>query len=71
MRPIDDAVYVRSAGASGLALILCGLAWLNLVRDVGRGYSSSRCSLAAVVLLGASIWLVMVFPFAFRHLLFP
>lgn len=69
MSPPDEAVYIRAAIGSGLALALCLLAWLNLVRDVGRGYSSSRCSVGAVVLLGASIWPVLVFPFALRQLL--
>jgi len=70
LRTIDDAVYLRSAIASGFALILCCAGWFNLIRDVGREYSPSRCSLAAVLLLGASIWPVFVFAFVVRHLLF-
>ena len=42
LRTIDDAVYLRSAIASGFTLILCCAAWINLIRDVGRGYSPSR-----------------------------
>ncbi len=36
-----------------LALLICIRATLNLIRDVERGYSPARCSLAAVILLFA------------------
>jgi hypothetical protein len=67
---IDQAVYVRAGIASGFAMVLCFLAWFNLVRDVERGYAPWRCSLAAVLLLGASIWPACVFASAVRHLVF-
>ena len=47
--------YVALCVASPIAVIMCMVAWYNLICDVGRGYSPDRCALAAVLLLGASI----------------
>ena len=44
---------VQAGGVAFVALVVCILALVNLIRDVERGYSPSRCSLAAVVLLFA------------------
>jgi len=38
-----------------IAAIVCILVLTNLVADVGRGYSPSRCSLAAVIVLAALV----------------
>ena len=45
------AFLVQAGSATLVALVVCMVALVNLVRDVERGYSPSRCSLAAVVLL--------------------
>ena len=66
LTPMDNAVYLRAGIASAFALFLCCLAWFNLLRDVERGYSPSRCSLAALLLLGATIWPVLGLIFALR-----
>lgn len=42
-----------------VAFTVCVHATVNLMRDVGRGYSPARCSLAAILLLfafGLSLW---------------
>lgn len=57
------------AVASGVALVVCGLAWWLLIQEVERGYPPSRSSLAAVVLLGASVWPLLVFSTAIWRLL--
>ena len=41
--------------SSASGVVLCTLAWINLVRDVERGYPPPRCSVAALVLLTCSI----------------
>src|SRR4051812_41279226 len=67
---IDATVYVRSAIGSGVVILFCGMAWVNLIRDVGRGYSPSRCSLAVLLLLGASLCPIFPFLLAVRKLFF-
>jgi hypothetical protein len=51
--PQPASIYVGVACLLNLAF--CILAWVNLIRDVDRGYSPGRCSLAAVLLLLASL----------------
>jgi hypothetical protein len=66
----DKAAYLREGIAFSLALFLCLRAWLNLIRDVERGYPPWRCSLAAILLVGPSIGSLFVPVSAVRHLLF-
>jgi len=48
------AAFVRQATVAIVFTVIVGTAALvNLVKDVGRGYSPARCSLAAVILLFA------------------
>jgi len=44
---------VQAGGAALLALVVCMVALVNLVRDAERGYSPTPCSVAAGVLLFA------------------
>ncbi len=63
------ATFLAQAGGAALvALAVCALALVNLVRDVERGYSSSRCSLAAVVLLFAFAPIPFLLYQVIRHL---
>jgi O-antigen/teichoic acid export membrane protein len=57
----DDRAFLLQVGGVALAAFLfCCVALINLVRDVERGYSPSRCSLAAVVLFFAFVSVVPV-----------
>ena len=47
--------FFHTGIAAGFALVLCCLAWMNLIRDVERGYAPNRCSIAALVMLIATI----------------
>lgn len=47
--------------------LLCGLVLLNLVRDVERGYSPNRCSIAAVLLLVAFAGPTLLTFLLFQH----
>ena len=51
VRPIDTTLLLSAGAASAVLLLLCCVALANLIRDVERGYSLSRCSLAALLLL--------------------
>jgi hypothetical protein len=59
---------VQAGGAAIMALVVCMVALVNLVRDVERGYSPSRCSLAAVVLLFAFAPIAFLMYQVIRHL---
>lgn len=37
-----------------VSFLVCLAVWINLILDVGRGYSPSRCSLASLIMLFAS-----------------
>jgi hypothetical protein len=53
MSPPSSAFAIRAILLFVLASTVCIHATVNLVRDVERGYSPARCSLAAVILLAA------------------
>jgi hypothetical protein len=48
-----SAFLMQSGIAAACGLLACSAALWNLIRDVERGYSPSRCSLAAVILFFA------------------
>jgi hypothetical protein len=52
-RPPDSLFALRFIIACVVAFVACIHAIINLIRDVERGYSPARCSLAAVLLLFA------------------
>lgn len=57
LAPPSPAFAVRTVALFVVACVVCFHATVNLVRDVDRGYSPDRCSLAAVILLGAFLLL--------------
>ena len=57
MSPPTTAFALRAIVLFVVACVVCVYATVNLVRDVERGYSPSRCSIAAVILLGAFLLL--------------
>jgi hypothetical protein len=50
-RPPSSFFALRFIIASVVAFAVCIKATVNLIRDVERGYSRARCSLAAVLVL--------------------
>ena len=58
--PTPSSAFVLRAIVLFVVACAVGMhAVVNLVRDVDRGYSPARCSLAAVVLLGAFAFLFL------------
>ena len=58
-RPPSSFFALRFIILSVVAFVVCIHATVNLIRDVERGYSPARCSLAAVLVLlafAASTW---------------
>lgn len=55
MRPPSVSFGLWTVSIFVLAGTLCIHATVNLIRDVDRGYSPARCSLAAVILLFAFV----------------
>ncbi len=58
---------IQASVAVGVALFVWAIALSNLLGDVRRGYSPSRCSLAAVVQLFALVPAVFVGVEILRH----
>lgn len=54
-RPIDATLVWSAAVAALTMFVLWCIALINLIRDVHRGYSPSRCSLSALLLLFALV----------------
>ena len=57
-----------AGGMALLAFVVCIVAFINLVRDVERRYSPTRCSLAAILLLVAFAPIPFLADQVIRHL---
>ena len=61
------AFLTQASVAIAVDLLVCAVALTNLLGDVRRGYSPSRCSLAAVFLLFALVPAVLLGLEVLRH----
>jgi hypothetical protein len=68
VRPIGTPLLLSASAASVILLALCCIALANLIRDVKRGYSPARCSVAALFLLFAIASPVVLGVEVFHHL---
>ena len=68
IRPVDTSLLLSASAASLILFAMCCVALTNLVRDVERGYSPARCSLAALLLLFAFTSSAVLGLEVFRHL---
>ena len=68
LQPIDATLLLSAGVATVVLFFLCCIALINLIRDVERGYSPSRCSLSALLLLFAFVSPVALAIEVIRHL---
>lgn len=52
--PTTPSLLVATSVACLLACLICCVAWICLIQDAGLGYPYLKCSLAAMLLLGAT-----------------